>query len=681
MAKVHGYLRDEATYGEKETLKFLEQKLPSDVNIFVEAKIIKDRGVSHADFVVLTNYGFIVLEVKDWVNIVRISPSTVEFLDRQNNRHHTSPPVDIAREMAFKLLDVVNKRINKRFEIGYGAAAVMYNAQAIMIGNMRTAWGENSVISQTDLKNPDLLAKRLRNTLEAHHIHILTKEQIQDVTIAIFPEYEYQTAPKKPIMLDPVQQQLVTAKPAEPREKKAKPVEQTPSLFPDAIKPEPEKAPESIEQVEALFKRTSVRLVRGVAGSGKTIVLIQRAKYLADRHPDRKVLVLSFNKKLAGKLKSNFTGIHNITCTSFHALCYDLIGDKELKMDSPEGWTKNNAGAYPRLTGIPTEYLTDEITWIKDNSLSTLEDYLAAERKGRGNTIRLTRQQRESAYEMVLDYNTDLASRNMVDFADLADILLSKIRNGEVTPPDYDIVLIDEAQDFAPSWIKVVTRIIKDEKSIIFLVDDPTQSIYKRYTWKEKGIPVVGATVRLSQPYRNSLQIYHTANALLNSDTNLKGLIDEDQNESNVSEVDTTILRTGPRPLLFKAKGIDQEADFIKRTIDDLLKRHNQTLTSIAILCPHKKQIDRLRQHIKMPGLIIDTFHSYKGLESETVILSGIHECFSENQLEEKQLEEKKLFYMAITRARKFLFLTSIKGVPQQLNPIRDTIDVIGSDL
>ena len=75
MAEVIGFLREDATYGEKQTLKLLKQNLPKDFAVYVESPIHKKRDIRYPDFVVVTNYGVIVLEVKDCVTIVRADPS------------------------------------------------------------------------------------------------------------------------------------------------------------------------------------------------------------------------------------------------------------------------------------------------------------------------------------------------------------------------------------------------------------------------------------------------------------------------------------------------------------------------------------------------------------------------------------------------------------------------------
>src|SRR5262245_53019238 len=72
------------------------------------------------------------------------------------------------------------------------------------------------------------------------------------------------------------------------------------------------------------------RLMFGVAGSGKTTILIARAKYLAEQNQDKKGLVLCFNRPLATYLKVQLTDFANVTVQTFHQLAYRFgLGDSK----------------------------------------------------------------------------------------------------------------------------------------------------------------------------------------------------------------------------------------------------------------------------------------------------------------------------------------------------------------
>jgi hypothetical protein len=68
MAQVVGKLREEATPGEHLVLDRLRTNLPKDMTVYVETPISLYRKISNPDFIILTNYGYIILEVKDWRN-------------------------------------------------------------------------------------------------------------------------------------------------------------------------------------------------------------------------------------------------------------------------------------------------------------------------------------------------------------------------------------------------------------------------------------------------------------------------------------------------------------------------------------------------------------------------------------------------------------------------------------
>jgi hypothetical protein len=62
------------------------------------------------------------------------------------------------------------------------------------------------------------------------------------------------------------------------------------------------------------------RLIFGIAGSGKTTILI--ARYLAEQNPDKRGLVLCFNRPLATYLKVQLTDFANVTVQTFHQLAF-----------------------------------------------------------------------------------------------------------------------------------------------------------------------------------------------------------------------------------------------------------------------------------------------------------------------------------------------------------------------
>src|SRR5690606_9216461 len=81
----------------------------------------------------------------------------------------------------------------------------------------------------------------------------------------------------------------------------------------------------------------------------------------------------------------------------------------------------------------------------------------------------------------------------------------------------FHFVLVDEAQDFAPSWFNVVKAVMKPEGTML-VCDDPTQSMFKYFSWKEKGLHVQGRTSVLRVPFRSTREITRAAYSLVEAD-------------------------------------------------------------------------------------------------------------------------------------------------------------------
>lgn len=85
-------------------------------------------------------------------------------------------------------------------------------------------------------------------------------------------------------------------------------------------------------QQEALAKSLGDghRVIRGVAGSGKTLVLVFRAKLLAENFPDKKFLLTCYTKTLASQLKALMSRCPNVDVINLHALMYEVITSARL---------------------------------------------------------------------------------------------------------------------------------------------------------------------------------------------------------------------------------------------------------------------------------------------------------------------------------------------------------------
>ena len=161
------------------------------------------------------------------------------------------------------------------------------------------------------------------------------------------------------------------------------------------------------------------RLLRGVAGSGKTIVLICRVRHLLAQHPDWRILVVCDNRAPAGFL-------------------HRTIGDKRVEVSTFDAWCGSSSG-WPTST-CPSRPAGD--------------------------------------------------SGGMIFWVETVPKLLSQaFDEGRVPTGAYQAILVDEGQDFADTWYRVLLRALDPEANRLFIALDSSQNIDRRcISWRSLGI-------------------------------------------------------------------------------------------------------------------------------------------------------------------------------------------------
>jgi hypothetical protein len=624
---------------------------------------------------VVTNYGVSILEVKDWIQVQSADRYQAKIWTRKNRTREVSNPVNQARDIAI-LLSGELKEIKHKFkskeqrEIPWGYAVVLPNLRTATITQLRHAWGEEFVLNLDDL-DPALILSRLKVTLPGNKVRDLKKYELDYIRATINPTVIIEPEHRDPIILDHQQEQIVS-EPVKPELIAPEPT--TPSLtqevlFPETqlqeVKPE-EELPPGIET--RISKNVSIRLVRGIAGSGETLVLTQRARYLAAQYPEWKILVLTFNRALREHLEASLKGIKQIDVNNFHALCRRLIGNhRAWRISSPEEWLDDHHTNYSVIHQLGAAYIEEEFRWIKDTGVMEHNRYLTAARRGRHR--QLGKNLRNQVYDVFEAYQAYLEQEKTFDWDDVPHIVLQGIDEGYILPYEYDAVLIDEAQDFAPVWMQVVSH-------LLFLADDPAQSIYRFYSWREKGIEVVGRTRWLKVPYRNTYEIYQAAYQLIATDEKLLKALQE-EGLLVAPDIESSLMRHGSKPLLQSFSSFDDEVLFIRGQIDHLLQTGTDS-RRIAVLHRHRNGKEKLKAALQGCDVYINTIHALKGLEFDVVFISQLQETAVKINAEEKRMAERRLVYMAMTRARQQLCMGYHGRLPKKYNGIKEYVDFIG---
>jgi hypothetical protein len=666
MAEIIGFFRENATYGEKETLKLLKNSLPKDFYVYVETPIHKKRDIRYPDFVVVTTYGVIVLEVKDWIAIERADPTGATIRMRDNSTRQEANPVNKARDFAITLANELNTKRN-RGEAGeaipWSYATVLINLPSSTITRLRTVWGEEFVFGKEDLSNSDLLLHRLKMTFPAERIRSLTRRELDLVRATIFPVVEIEIPQRPTIILDQ-QQEKIVAEPVRQESQTERTREEKREVKQDqlfaALQADEKKEEESLpSQSERISQMVSIRLVRGFSGSGKTLILTQRAKYLSAQYPEWKIAVLTYNKPLQEQLESNFRGTA-ITPRTFHSICFKHFQLDQNNETDLENWLETKRFQFPIITQLGHETLEDEFNWMRDVNVIERGKYLAIERRGAGKGGRLGSEQRNKLFDAFEEYNLYLQENGYWDWHDIPLKFLKMLELGQLTLPKYDAILVDEAQDWAPVWFQIVNHLLDPDHGLLFLADDPSQSIFRHFSWKEKAVNVVGRTRWLKVPYRNTYEIYNAAYALIADNPEVQSSLSE-EGELVRPDVSSQEMRHGSTPLIKKCSSNSSELSYIKNMVDNL-REEGLRDDQIAILVQNNRDQDLIAGTLRGYSVKISPMRRFKGLEMEAVILPYLHKTFVKP---EDEANDRRLMYMAMTRARSHLYMTYCGRLPK----------------
>jgi len=438
--------------------------------------------------------------------------------------------------------------------------------------------------------------------------------------------------------------------------------------------------PVSIQEIltkEAIDAAESspVRLVRGVAGSGKSLVLIHRVHYLAETYPELSVLAITFNKHLAERLRARIEiELPQVEVSTFHQLCVRVIKDSGEAWHSPirrDGFLQGYVRDTRAAQALGVEFLDAEIGWRKDVGLLDNTAYLAAERKGRGKALdRNGRAIVNAAWDAYRDYQNRLAISRQA-WRDWEDVGSEALRLLEKTDHrlkhSYDVILIDEAQDFAPVWIQTIKYLLKPNGTL-FICDDPTQSIFRQYSWEEKGVSVRGRTKLLTVPYRCTRQITELAYSVIQHDSVLKQMADEIVSPN----IDSPFVLSGDVPHLAPCRN---EAETVARTHDYVEEWAGRGVAyeQIAVLCPSKAVVKYFAE-LREKGVYVENFEKVKGLEFQAVVIPFLCRAFGregEQHNDEEISHKRRMLFTAMTRARILLAMTHQGALPPMLESIR----------
>lgn len=367
----------------------------------------------------------------------------------------------------------------------------------------------------------------------------------------------------------------------------------------------PEVAPDEVirvldRQQENLARHLGdgYRVIRGVAGSGKTLVLMFRARFLAENFPQWRILVTCYNVALSYALRNTVEDLPNVEVRNIDSFLPEILG-RSFRPKENADWEEG----------------------------------------------------RRRAVEMLQ-------------------------RSGPRIPR-YDVVLVDEAQDFDHDQLNLAYGLLKEGRDHFVTAIDNAQNIYRRRArWNPPGQTARGRTKLLRVNYRNTKEILEFAMRFLTGGSTA------DFDEAMADDPDVIVppeatSRRGERPRVYVADSQRAEAEHVARLVeeqhragvgfDSMAIIYGSAAVQTSLYRAFKERdlpyfwVTRNRQ-TKVQILSVDgvvrssTPQSLKGLEFSRVFVCGANALKTHDEDPESA---RRLLYVAMTRAMDHLVVTA----------------------
>ncbi|MGG5753655.1 3'-5' exonuclease [Zafaria sp. Z1313] len=459
----------------------------------------------------------------------------------------------------------------------------------------------------------------------------------------------------------------------------------------------------------------------GGAGTGKTVVLLHRARALFRSNDKARILLTTYTRTLAKSLSTQLTKLDpkvprvELGETGVSIFGMDQIAARVLK----EATSEETEAATSAVLGPGRNLLTHRANSVADDLAAAVDlsnpelpanllesgfleqeyqsvvlangvvdekGYLRAPRQGRGTA--LNRTARKELWKVFAQFRRSHHMTDTATFSELAaiaaSVLTARADRGQALP--FDHVLVDEAQDFHAAHWMLLRALAPHGPDDLFIAEDSHQRIYgQKVPLSRFGIQIRGRSRRLRLNYRT------TAENLAYAISLLRGGSYTDIEDAPESTSEYRSVRSGPAPHVVHASSQQAEAeaatDHIRRWIDARIAPN-----AIAVLVRAEARARLAVEALSKAGIAysvlkggapadrdkvaVMTMHAAKGMEFERVVVMGAgadeipakwsFERLPEAEQADALLRERSLLYVAATRARDELVITT-SGEPSGL--------------
>ena len=441
--------------------------------------------------------------------------------------------------------------------------------------------------------------------------------------------------------------------------------------------------------------------VAGAAGTGKTIVAIHRAVFLARTNPDARVLLTTISDTLADALQTKLRQlIYNEPrlAERLEVDAIDRVAERlfRAQIGTPKIATREMvqdlltraAGEAETPHKFSPRFLLSEWENVVDAwQLDQWEGYRDLKRLGR--KTRFPVEQRSTLWSIFERVKAELRDRGLQTRANMFSSLAATLKDRR--NPPFDFVIVDEAQDISVAQLRFLAALGAHRPNSLFFAGDLGQRIFQTpFSWKALGVDVRGRSQTLKLNYRTSHQIRMQADRLLGPE-----VADVD---GNVEDRRGTVSAfNGESPAMHLFENEQQEGAAVATW---LRERRDSGVGAgeMAIFVRSGKELDRARRAVRDAGfslqvldehvetnkdcVSISTMHLAKGLEFRAVAVMAcddeviplqerIETVADDADLEEVYNTERHLLYVACTRARDYLMISGVAPASEFLDDLK----------
>jgi superfamily I DNA/RNA helicase/plasmid maintenance system killer protein len=445
--------------------------------------------------------------------------------------------------------------------------------------------------------------------------------------------------------------------------------------------------------------------VLGGAGTGKTVVAMHRARYLAEEvftKKEDRILVTTFTRNLATDIQENLRklcsvdALSRIDVVNLDAWVANFLQTKGYRHqvvfdeDENDAWSFALNQAPAELGLAPNFYRSEWEQVIQAQNITDVNQYFKASRIGRGT--KLSRNAKKLIWPVFQEYRAQLNEQGKKEYIDLVRDARGLLQTKAISLP-YRAVIVDEAQDMSAEAFRLLRAMVVESQNDLFIVGDAHQRVYRnRVSLGQCGINIRGRGKKLRINYRTTDEIRRAAVSLL------EGREIDDLDGGSDEQKGYLSLTHGEAPEVHQFASFTDEVEFLKRRIEELQK-DDQSLESICIVARTKRLLEGYVTQLQgagfntyeikrnaaeqrdKAGIRLATMHRVKGLEFEHVIIVAANHGVlpldaafgdAEDTVARRNADtaERSLLYVSLTRARKSASITGYGRMSQYVKPL-----------